>query len=167
MQDANRNYVLDAGGNRILEDILFSRRDLRTVENVITFKYSFSNKSWITLRARHYWSEVEVKQLYDLQDDGTLKSTAHTNTVINHQNYNIFNIDAVYTWQFAPGSFLNVVWKEEGSTFDQQVELHYFKNFGQTISAPQNNNLSIKVIYFLDYLDFNKWNKRRANVPKQ
>jgi Domain of unknown function (DUF5916) len=160
--DANGNPVLDASGNKILDDILFSRRDLRTVENVLTLKYSFTNKSWITLRARHYWSKVEVKQLYDLQDDGTLKPTVHTNAEIDHQNYNIFNIDAVYTWQFAPGSFLNIVWKEEGSIFDEEINHRYFKNFEHTVSAPQNQNLSIKVIYYLDYLDFKKWKRKKG-----
>jgi hypothetical protein len=165
-QDVTGNFILDANGNRILEDILFSRRDLRTIENILSFKYSFSNKSGITLRARHYWSKVEIKQLYDLQDDGTLQPTIHSNVNRNHQNYNIFNIDAVYTWQFAPGSFLNIVWKEESSTFDDQVRYEYFKNVGRVVSAPQNNNLSIKIIYFLDYLDFKKW-KRKEKLTTQ
>jgi Domain of unknown function (DUF5916) len=36
------------------------------------------------------------------------------------------------------------------------VERSYFKNFGNTIEANQNNNLSLKVIYFLDYLQLKK-----------
>jgi Domain of unknown function (DUF5916)/Carbohydrate family 9 binding domain-like len=155
-QDINGNYILDPNGNPILEDILFSRRDLKTVENILSFKFSFNNKSGITLRARHYWSKVTVRQLYDLQTDGTLKPTRHNNVTIAHQNYNIFNIDAVYTWQFAPGSFVNIVWKEEGSSFDQEIGYLYFKNLDHTLSAPQNNNLSVKVIYYLDYLSFKK-----------
>ena len=159
-KDANGNLVLDANGNKILEDILFSRRDRRTVSNILSFKYNFNNKSGITVRARHYWSEVEVKQLYDLQYDGTLKPTGHTNVAIEHQNYNIFNVDAVYTWQFAPGSFINIVWKDQSETFNDLISYRYFKNFGRTVDAPQNNNLSLKVIYYLDYLDFKKWKKK-------
>jgi hypothetical protein len=62
-KDANGNLVLDANGNRILEDILFSRRDRKTVSNILSFKYNFNNKSGITVRARHYWSKVEVKAI--------------------------------------------------------------------------------------------------------
>jgi hypothetical protein len=62
--------------------------------------------------------------------------------------------------QFAPGSFLNIVWKDESQTFDEDVRHQYFKNFDRTISSPQNNNLSIKLIYYLDYLDFKKWGKK-------
>jgi hypothetical protein len=73
-----------------------------------------------------------------------------------NQNFNAFNIDLVYTWQFAPGSFINIVWKDAVYDSNQEVQRSYFKNFGQTMEAPQNNNLSLKVIYFLDYLDFKK-----------
>lgn len=154
-------YGIDVNGQPVLEDILFSRRDLQTVENILSFKYSFNNKSGITLRARHYVSKVTVKELYDLQEDGTLIPTKHTNAVIRNQNFNIFNIDAVYTWQFAPGSFINVVWKDQSSTSNDLVHYQYFKNFGHTMEAPQNNNLSIKIIYYLDYLDFKKWKKKK------
>jgi hypothetical protein len=160
-QDALGNFILDGNGNKILEDILFSRRDLETVENVVSFKYSFNNKSGITLRARHYWSRVKAKELYDLQEDGRLVPTTHTNQTITQRNYNIFNIDAVYTWQFAPGSFINIVWKDVSDNSNDLVQDRYFKNFTRTVvDAPQNNNLSLKVIYFLDYLDFKKWRKK-------
>ncbi len=32
----------------------------------------------------------------------------------------------------------------------------YFKNFSNTFSEPHNTNLSLKIIYYLDYLDFKK-----------
>ena len=143
--------------------IFFSRRDLKTVENVLSAKYSFNNKSGITFRARHYWSKVHVKQLYELQPDGSLIPTMQ-NIPIEHQNFNIFNIDAVYTWQFAPGSFINIVWKEEGQLFDENYQRNYFKNFDKTLEAPQNNNLSLKIIYYLDYLDFRKWGRKKKNT---
>lgn len=142
--------------NGNLSDVIFSRRDLKTIENVVSAKFNFNNKSGITFRARHYLSKVQVKQLYDLNRDGTLSPTKHTTVEMTHQNFNIFNIDAVYTWQFAPGSFINIVWKDESSLFDRNIHQGYFKNFDRTVAAPQNNNLSIKVIYFLDYLNLKK-----------
>src|SRR5206468_6731891 len=99
--------------NNELRDIIFSRRDLKTVQNILSFKYNFNYRSGITFRARHYWSKVKVLQLYDLGADGNLLPTKHADVAIEHQNYSIFNIDAVYTWQFGPGSFLNIVWKDE------------------------------------------------------
>ncbi len=161
VRDASGNLVYDATGKTIFEDILFSRRDIRTVNNVLSAKYNFNNKSGITIRARHYWSRVENKQLYDLNNDGNLTPTKHTNVVTSNKNFNIFNIDAVYTLQFAPGSFVNLVFKDQDFLFNSDTQYSYFKNFSNTISEPHNNNLSLKIIYYLDYLDFKKWKKKK------
>ena len=146
--------------NNVLKDIIFSRRDLTTVENILSAKYNFNNTSGITFRARHYWSKVKQKQLYDLKTNGELSPTVHNTIVLKDANFNIFNIDAVYTWQFAPGSFVNIVWKDQGILFNSDSQSDYFKNFDRTFSEPQNNNLSVKIIYYLDYLDFKKWKKK-------
>ncbi|MBD0331732.1 MAG: hypothetical protein ICV66_03680, partial [Chitinophagaceae bacterium] len=142
------------------QDIVFSTRNRSTVENVLNAKYNFNNRSGITFRTRHYWSKVRQRELFDLQQDGNLVKTTHSNLEITHRNFNAFTIDAVYTLQFAPGSFINLVWKNSIYTSDGKVEYPYFKNFDRTISSPQNNSLSLKVLYFLDYLDFKKWRKR-------
>lgn len=158
-QDANGNQILDPGGKPILDDILFSRRDLKTIENVLSAKFNFNNRSGVTFRARHYWSKVHVKQLYDLQQDGALAPTTHSSVELGNQSVNIFNIDAVYTLQFAPGSFINIVWKDASFLADNAIDRSYFKNFDRTLAEPQNNNLSIKIIYYLDYLNFRKGKK--------
>ena len=67
-----------------------------------------------------------------------------------------------YTWQFAPGSFLNIVWKNAVVSFEDMIEPGYFKNFENTLQNDQNNNLSLKVIYFFDYLNFKKKNLNRT-----
>jgi hypothetical protein len=142
--------------NNELKDILFSRRDLTTIQNILSFKYNFNWRSGITFRARHYWSRVRPLELFDLQEDGSLKNTVHRDVQIQGRNINFFNIDAVYTWQFAPGSFINVVWKDQSGISDQLLHENYIGNFGNMITAPQNNNLSLKIIYWLDYVDLRK-----------
>jgi hypothetical protein len=144
------------------EGIIFSRRTRHTVENVLKAKYNFNNKSGITFRARHYWSKVDLKQLFDLEGDGSLVPSRHNGVDTVNQNFNAFNIDAVYTLQFAPGSFINIVWKNSIYTNNSNTEYTYFRNFDKTISAPQNNSISFKILYFLDYLDFKKWRSNKA-----
>ncbi len=136
-------------------DIIFSRRDRKTIENIFTSKYTFNRSNGITFRLRHYWSEVISYRFYTLQQDGSLVNNVIYNGNTN-QNLNIFNIDMVYTWEFAPGSFLNIVWKNSVYSGDQRISDSYFKNFDHTVSAPQNNNISLKVIYYLDALSFRK-----------
>ena len=132
-------------------EIIFARRTVTAVENVLSAKYNFTNKMGITLRTRHYLSSVQNKEFFTLKNDGKLNpnSTFNKNT---NRNVNFFNVDMVYTWQFAPGSFVNLVWKNSVVDFKDQVEKNYIKNFSNTLEVDQNNNISLKVIYFLDYL---------------
>lgn len=143
-------------------EIIFSRRNRLTLENVLRAKYNFNNKSGITFRARHYWSKVEPHELFALQTDGTLKAYGANGVTMESRNINYFNIDAVYTLQFAPGSFINVVWKNAIFDAHRDVRDRYFRNFVRTVEAPQNNNVSIKVLYFLDYLDVKKKFKKNT-----
>jgi hypothetical protein len=50
----------------------------------------------------------------------------------------------VYTLQFAPGSFINLVWKNEIFTNNQVTDNTYLWNLDKTLASPQNNNLSLK-----------------------
>ncbi len=137
----------------------FGRRDRETIENTLSFKYSFNPMMYITTRIRHYWSNVDYDQLYTLLDDGNLQEAAGDPDQAN-QNYNFFTVDAVYTWQFAPGSFINIVWKNAAENFNDPFQKKYFKNLNTTMDSDANNNLSLKVIYFLDYLQLKKKKKK-------
>jgi hypothetical protein len=147
----NMGYTYVEGSS----DINFAKRKVNTIENILSAKYSFTNKAGITFRARHYLSTVENKEFYILQRNGSLLLHENYHPDAN-RNVNFFNIDMVYTWQFAPGSFLNIVWKNATQHNTNKVENGYFKNLGNTLDSDNNNNFSLKVIYFLDYLNFKK-----------
>jgi hypothetical protein len=132
--------------------IIFSRRHVNSAENVINFKYNFTNRMGFTLRARHYWSKVEPVQFYELDKFGDLQTPIAAFTQNVKQNYNYLSVDAVYNWQFAQGSFFSIVWKDIGESFNREFEKNYVNNLGNTIRGDQFNSLSVRVIYFLDYL---------------
>ncbi len=134
-------------------DIIFGKRNIRTVESTFSTKLAFTAKSNLTFRARHYWSKVLYNEFYHLNNDGSLtEQDWNTN---QNRNINFFNVDMIYTWQFAPGSFVNVIWKNNISKFENGVESiqdgDYFMNIDKTFKTPQTNSLTLKVIYFLDY----------------
>ena len=92
------------------DTLTFGRRNLKTVSNTISSVYKFTNKMSLSFRLRHYWSKADYSEYYRLGDDGYLSSYgsyAHSHNV----SFNAFNIDMVFYWQFAPGSELNLVWK--------------------------------------------------------
>ena len=138
----------------------FGLRKVTTSENILTAKYNFNIKMGLTFRARHYWRKVDYDQFFLLQDDGSLQAISGT-PGNPETNVNIFNIDMVYTWQFALGSFINVGWKNAGFSSVTDVRTAYYKNLSNTLRDPKENNFSIKVIYFLDYLDLKKLRKKK------
>ncbi len=131
------------------EDIIFGRRNVTTIDQEIACKLLFGPKMNIITRARHYWGNVEYLQYYTLLADGDLGDTEFTGNY--DLNFNIFNIDFVYAWEFAPGSYLNVIWKNNIFQSDDHSEDNYFNNLHKTMDTPQSNGLSLKVIYYLDY----------------
>jgi Domain of unknown function (DUF5916) len=141
---------------------IFALREISTIENILKLKYSFTNRMGLTFRARHYSSAVSNKQFFNLNPDGTLKPN---NSITDNydRNVNYFNIDMVYTWQFAPGSFLNLVWKDSAITNSSISDSSYGENLNNTLQSNHNNSVSLKVIYFLDYLSLKKSGKLRES----
>ncbi|CAN5272309.1 hypothetical protein BH23BAC1_BH23BAC1_34320 [soil metagenome] len=118
---------------------------------------------------RHYWSKVDYNNYYDLTENGRLENINYSGindqgTMIHNTNFNAFNIDLVYSWQIAPGSFMNIVWKDAIFTDSHDTTPGFVENFGQTISAPQINSVSIKLLYYLDYLNIKKLFKSNSPV---
>lgn len=155
----NRNFGYAFSSNT--DSVFMSLRRIRTAENILNTKYSFSNKMWLTLRVRHYWSKVHYWDFMNLKPDGNVGKVASVgrNPDIN---VNLFNVDMNYTWQFAPGSFINVTWKTASELFDQMVAERYYRNLRKSIDAPAFNSLSLKVIYFLDYINLQHRKKRNS-----
>lgn len=144
------------GFTKIIDDkSIFAIRKVKSIDNTLNLKYNFTNKMGLTFRARHYASVVNNKEFYSLNNDGSLSRKLDITQNLD-RNVNYFNIDMVYTWQFAPGSFLNIVWKNATAHSSDNAKVAYLENLQNTLQSDQNNNLSLKVIYFLDYLSLRK-----------
>ena len=72
-------------------------------------------------------------------------------------------METAFTWEFAPGSFMYIVWKNFNDfdhAFDQKIGQGYTKNLGNTLDVGHVNNLSLRVVYFLDYLQLKNLKRR-------
>lgn len=134
------------------DQVIFGNRDVTTVENVFTSDYILRNDLYFSFRMRQYWSRGQYAGFYALQQDGLLdRNQEHTLGQTRDFNFNSFNIDLVFTWLFAPGSSLNVVWKNAILHEKSGIVNSYFDNFGLLWDSPQYNSLSLKILYHLDY----------------
>jgi hypothetical protein len=138
------------------DEIIFGRRTTSTVANALGIKYAFNHKMNISFRGRYYWGKVVYTDYYELLESGDLGDTDFDGQGQYDINFNIFNIDALYTWEFAPGSFLNIIWKENISQSDNLGSDNYFENLSKTFSTAPANGLSVKLIYYLDFLSLKK-----------
>lgn len=146
----NDTYNIGFADQDVNGDIIYGGRQLYTYDNKLSLQYIFKNDMSLSLVARHYWNTGEYKQYYVLQPDGEIIETA-TYQGTNDFSYNIFNIDLVYSWQFAPGSNLSLVYKNAIETEDAEIIRSFSRNFGNTYEAPQTNSFSLKLLYYLDY----------------
>jgi len=138
---------------------IFALRDVHTIENIFNLKYTFNNVMGLTFRLRHYWSKLNNKTFFDISNNGDLINLAsnHFDPNVN-QNYNAWTIDMLYVWEFSPGSQLSIAWKNSSYNDTNIAREDYLQNLKDTYREPQNNNISVKVLYYIDYQSFRKKN---------
>jgi hypothetical protein len=69
-------------------------------------------------------------------------------------NYNALNVDAFYTWDFSLGSRLIIAWKNAigpDVTINGEQYKKYMVNLFEAFASPLSNQISAKIIYFIDY----------------
>lgn len=145
------------------DSIFFGNYNRNTFVNTLSFSYTFNTKASIDIRARHYWSAADYDdQLFFLMSDGFLKPDDRSDKSADI-NYNAFNIDMTFKWEFAPGSELSVAWKNAIYNEDDKVDSKLNENLRNTLKADQINNLSVKILYYIDYNTlFNKKDKQKG-----
>jgi hypothetical protein len=130
--------------------IVFGKRNNNTITNTFSAAYNFTADSYLSFRLRHYWSRADyTDEYFVLQNDGNLTDIPYTGS--HDSNYNAFNIDMIYSWRFAPGSEITVVWKN--ALYSEGT--YIFNSFGENIKnmfeSPQTNSISLKILYYFDY----------------
>lgn len=143
---------------------IFGKRRNREYTQVLNVNYIFTNRMSLSTRVRHAWSQVRYDALYPLLASGVISETpylANGNANLEDLNFNAWSIDMVYRWNFAPGSELNIVWKNQllqetrlGDFEEFVLPTSYGDNFNQMIESGFINSLSIRLISFIDYSRF-------------
>jgi hypothetical protein len=129
-------------------NINFGKRDVKEISNNLNLSYVFTNKISFSLNARHYWSGGRYSQYYLLQKDGSMQNISDN---LNADfDFNAWTLDGVFSWQFAPGSFLTLACKNLVYKDDAVLPFNYVDNFNATFKEPLANSFSMKVLYYLD-----------------
>jgi hypothetical protein len=136
---------------------IFARRNRTTYSNTVQGKYSINNVMNFNLSIRHYWSYAIANKFYTLQDDGNLEVNSYSTN--QDRYYNSWNLDLSYSWWFAPGSQISVLYRNSSTFYpDGDFSQDYGQNF-KNLFRPEslNNVLSISIRYFIDYNHAKHW----------
>ena len=133
------------------DNTIFARRDRITYTNTLQVKYSVNNNMNLNLSVRHYWSYAVNNDYLTLQNDGTLTDNLDYNTNKN-SNLNTWNLDLSYSWWFAPGSQISVLYRNNSFLFSRDFSNQFERNIKDAFDTDNLNHIfSISVRYFIDY----------------
>lgn len=131
-------------------DIIIGKRNREILQNDLTGKYAINNKMTLNLTARYYWSYSDNQAFFTLQDNGDL-SQNDTYTLNRNRNFNSWNFDLSYSWWFAPGSELSILYRNYAQEGSRNVEKRLNTNLKNVFDSNMTNILSVSVRYFIDY----------------
>ena len=131
-------------------EAVFAERDRRTVTNELSAKYAINPKMTLNLTTRYYWSISENRQFLSLNNKGIFSPNS-TFTDDTNINYNTLNFDLSYSWWFAPGSQISVLYRNNGTNYTSLINRNIAPNFKNLIDTNLNTIFSISVRYFIDY----------------
>ena len=157
-RDKERGYVTKLRDDQgQLTNVVIGQRDVQNLTNTLSSSYIFNNRMGLTFRLRHYWSRVLYSDYYDLAQDGAMSPIDYdglddNGNPLHDRNFNQFNIDMEYNWQFLPGSEIRIIWKRAIGTDDGQTELDFLENFGNTVAAQNFDTITVRLVYFIDFL---------------
>ncbi|WP_258774353.1 carbohydrate binding family 9 domain-containing protein [Winogradskyella sp. KYW1333] len=150
-RNGDRGYATSVDDNSI-----FGERNRQIVTNTISGNYTFNPFHSLGLTFRHYWDTVQYDyDLFTLLDNGRLTAEEGYNidNVVDDPNINFstWNIDLSYSWQFAPGSFLTALYRNQLFNFDENSEDNFTESLDLLFQQPMQNTFSLRVQYFIDF----------------
>nr|WP_314864547.1 DUF5916 domain-containing protein [uncultured Flavobacterium sp.] len=152
-QNNNIGYV---GDNSISNEIFMGRRDRSTYINTLQGKFTINSDMNFNLSLRHYLSYATYNQYYSLQNDGSIVPTSNY-TENSNSNFNAWNLDVSYSWWFAPGSQVSILYRNNAALFENEFKSDLGSNFQKVIDQNNLNHVfSISVRYFIDYNSLKK-----------
>jgi len=167
-------YTGDRGyTTQVDDDVIFGDRQRVEIEQRISANFNFNPYNTLALSLRNFWATVKYdRELFSLQEDGYVTNTTGytTETIPDNPdiNFSTWNFDLSYSWQFAPGSFITALYRNQLFNFNMAARDSYFDSIDTLFQQPITHTFSLKIQYFLDYNQipalFKKRNKRTGKV---
>ncbi|MBE9490107.1 MAG: carbohydrate binding family 9 domain-containing protein, partial [Bacteroidetes bacterium] len=158
--DYSMRYSNNKGGRgfvtNIEDDIIFGQRNQETITNSFSGSYNFNSYHGLTLTVRNFWTTVTYDHdLFLLEDNGSHNSNAGFNIdTIGFNpniNFNTWNLDLKYSWEFAPGSLLTALYRNQIFNQDTTSTDSYTESLNTLFDQPIEHVFSLRFVYYIDY----------------
>lgn len=158
---SDAGYVTDNG-----TDVIFGNRDIIEVENSLQVNYNFNPNHALNLNFRNFWTTVQYKdRFFDLLENGRLQANDNPDLNFNPDtNFNVWNLDLSYTWQFAPSSQAVLLYRNSIFQNTDESSLNYFNSLSNLFDQPIRHIVSLRVVYYLDYLNLKNIFKNKNSI---
>lgn len=145
----------DLGFASIIEDnSVFGDRDRFTFENVFSATYNFNELHFANINFRHNWDKVTYNELFVLGNNGRVMTDSEISLDQIESNPNInfstWNFDLNYSWQFAPGSFLTVLYRNQAFNRTNLSSANFSESLDDLFNQELQHIFSIRLQYFFD-----------------
>ena len=105
----------------------------------------------LNLAVRQYWSYAENKDILELEQDGSL-SLYPSYTENKNSSFYSWNADLSYSWWFAPGSQVSVLYRNSAANFERTIDKEFKSNVAELLNnSALKHVFSVSVKYFIDY----------------
>ena len=142
-------------------------RNVRQYTSEISMKLNLSPTTNFTARFRHYNSLIHYQSFYHVDEEGEWKHTPVAFSNGHDENYNLQNVDVFFNWIFRPGSrlvFSYKQWLNDAYLLNTRTDYSYMNNVYTLIRTPHAYELSMRVIFFLDYNEARGHHHRSFNA---
>ena len=134
------------------QEVIVGLRDVKVNQAMFEMNYNLDSYKGFALEIRNYWSTVDYKSYYSLQENGMgalvndypLEDNPNT-------NFNIWNLDLSYNWRFAPGSAATFQYRNQIFNNDDNSIISYAESLDNLFRNNIGHQLSIRINYFIDY----------------
>jgi hypothetical protein len=133
------------------DDLIFGYRNVISYSNAVSGRYSINSNMSFNLLVRHYWSYSQNKKYLLLKPNGSF--TDYGGTVPNQdQDFSTWNLDLTYSWWFAPGSQISILYRNSSNYFNEIIK----KDFNNNVKYLLNDGVlahqfSVSIKYYIDY----------------
>ena len=141
-------YVFDEN-----DDLYFGNRKVKFTENNISLNYNFNSYKSLNLKFRQFWSSALYKDdFFLLKSDGNrVVSDKNISDYDPNTNFNLWNLDLSYDWEFAPGSKITFLYRNNIFNEDNLSGISYYNSTKELFEKPINHQLSLRINYFIDF----------------